>query len=100
MCAPMYPVEPVRKMAMGQAWVPAPVAAPACGAAFRRSVPFPEGCGEEPLGPASAMPDWVTAKATAGTDLTKMVYAVSDEGHSVMCPRSLWSHYDQLIRGK
>ena len=58
------------------------------------------GCGEEPLGPASAMPDWVTAKATAGTDLTKMVYAVSDEGHSVMCPRSLWSHYDQLIRGK
>jgi hypothetical protein len=43
---------------------------------------------------------WDEAKAAAGTDPTKMVYAVSDEGHSVMCPRSLWSHYDQLIGGK
>jgi hypothetical protein len=42
---------------------------------------------------------WDEAKETAGTDPTKMVYAVSDEGHSVMCPRSLWNRYDQLAGG-
>jgi hypothetical protein len=43
---------------------------------------------------------WWEAKTAAGNDITKMVYAVTQEGHATMLPRSRWDHYDQLIGGK
>ncbi len=39
---------------------------------------------------------WIEAKLAAGNDPTKMIYAVTEAHNSVMLPRSLWNHYDQL----